>query len=221
MYDSSITKILQQFSPGELQALTGRWVPDAHAQSWMEQYSCPHSIIGSVYAIHLNDGNDELWQSIEQAFNLIAWGGEPPHWAKSLGNSGYAKSGNVLLTWSDSYKMINRAGNFIIIPTAAIPERVIDGKLQAFKDQSKQPSRIRLKEIDIETICKNFETFAKPFCHRNETDEEYELRILNTFIKIFDYTRITNITNSGTIASELVSNNEPLTQSLQSTGVKQ
>jgi hypothetical protein len=158
-------------------------------KAWTEQYSCPHTLVGSVYATPLDGGGNLNWSGIERFFDLLEWGGEPPHYAQSLRQSCHVHRSHIRVEWADRYELNDQSGRFIILPTAVIPEEGINNKLQAYRHQSQLPSRISLKEIDVMAYCRNFEKFAKPFHSYNESDDEWELRLVKMFVKIYEFAK--------------------------------
>ena len=157
-------------------------------REWEEQYSCPFTIIGSRHAVHVGYIR---WQDVERFFNLLAWAGEPPHYAKGI-NDCFVQHGGVRISWAGSFVRVDAPGIFVLLPTSVATDVSLGGKFQNYRNQCGQPPRIRLKPFDTTTVCKNFEAFAKPLHPRNgaaESPEEFEFRILQTLVKIFDHAR--------------------------------
>ena len=155
-------------------------------KDWVKQYSCEYGIVCCHFATVIGWMK---WAAVENFFDWVEWGGSPPHYASKL-KSCLAYRGGIRLEWTDRFDLLDKPGRFIVIPTACIPDGAIDSRLQAYEEQSKLPLRIRLKEVDVETICQGFEKYAKPIRSHNESDEEFEFRLLQTFVKIFDYTKL-------------------------------
>ena len=161
---------------------------------WIEQFSCDYTLIAHVYAVPLGYAS---WDAIENFFDLIEYGGTDavPHCAKEFTNC-LAYRGDIRIEWSDRFESINTPRRFILIPTSVIPENTIAKKLAAYEEQSLQPVRLRLKDVDVKTICKNFENYAKLIRTHNESLEEFEFRMMQMFIKIYDFAKLEKTTES-------------------------
>ena len=187
---------IKRLSDNELKTLMKKvakaWSATAFSETfkvWSAEHSRPHVIVGSVYAVPLG-GNDLKWLAIERFFDLIEWGGVVPYYARGLGSSCFAQHGNVRIEWSDHYQLIDKPGRFVMLPTASIPENnTLDTRLAAYEERSKLPARIRLKDVGIETVCGNFEKYAKPIVSLDESPEEFEFRMMQTIVRIFDYAK--------------------------------
>jgi len=174
-------------------------------QAWTKRYSCPHTIVGSQFASTIDCAK---WAAVEMFFDLIEWGGKSPEYV--LGQSCHIHNRSFRLRWTDKYEQIDLPNEFIFIPTSSIPADSIDTKLQNFKEKNSQPARIPLKEIGIEMLCKDFEKYVQPIHALHESDEEWQMRMMKMFIKIFDHARVADIKNADTISSGSLSSNEPL-----------
>ena len=163
---------------------------DAYRQ-WTTQYSCDYSIVGSRFAKHIGFVK---WSAVEKFFDLLD---DYPDIARDVRDC-FVQRGSVRLWWTDKCERIDLPGWFILIPTSVIPGEAIDGKLQAYREQS---TRVQLKEIDVVSYCRNFEKNAQPIGSRNETDEERELRLLTRLSSIIDFARAEVAKISESIAS--------------------
>jgi len=183
----------------EQQAQIDRFVKMHHQQqmkklranvcpNWEKQFSCDYTIVSRHYAspnIYLR------WNEVIALFDLVKWGDASRHWdiKDCCAIRQIDRENNIKIELFDSYKPVDFSGLFFIIPTSCIPERSIDSRLQAFSNQSRIPPRVRLKEIDIPTYCKHFEQYAQPIRSHNESEREWEYRLLTMFLAIANYVK--------------------------------
>ena len=168
-------------------------------REWEEQYSCPFTIIGSRHAVHVGYIR---WQDVERFFDMLEWGGEPPHYYAEGIRDYVVQHGGVRIWWTDSFEKIDAPGMFVLIPTSSANDIAVGKKLQAYRKQCAQPLRFRLKPPHgIQTICKHFEEFAKPVVSLQESEAEWEFRLLQAFVKIVDYARAQVATNNSVMQS--------------------
>ena len=160
-------------------------------REWVEKFSGSYSLVGSMYAASLGFMH---WHSVGQAFDLIEWGGNVPQYLADSESRYFAQHGGVRVWWSDRLERIEAPGMFIVVPTSVLSDGSIGRKLQAFKEQCNQPIRIRLEEVSIETIYRNFELFVKPVHKRRESPEEWQFRVMRMLVRIFNHVAVQSIT---------------------------
>ena len=153
-------------------------------KDWMKRHSCGYGIIGCHFAVIVGLVK---WESVETFFDWMEWGGSeavPYHASKLKGCIAYRNG--IRIEWTDKFELIDTPGRFIVIPLSSIDGN-IDERLNAYQKQYNQPTRIRLKAVDIPTYCKNFDSYAQPFRSHNESEKEWEHRLLRKFVEVFDY----------------------------------
>ena len=153
-------------------------------KDWTRRYSSNYGIVGCHFAAVIGLVK---WRAIETFFDWIEWGGSEavPYFASKL-KSCLAYRNGIRVEWTNKFELIDAPGRFIVIPLSAIDGN-IDERLNAYQDQCNQPTRIRLKAVDIPTYCKTFDRYAQPFRSHNESEKEWEHRLLRKFVEIFDY----------------------------------
>ena len=153
-------------------------------KDWVKRHSCDYCIVSRHFAAMVGLVK---WKAIEQFFDLVEWGGTEavPYFASKL-KSCLAYRGGIRIEWTDKFELVDTPGRFIVIPVSAIDGN-IDERLNAYQDQCNQPTRIRLKAVDIPTYCKTFDRYAQPIRSHGETGQEWEHRLLRKFVEIFDY----------------------------------
>jgi len=172
------------------------FLQSAGLREWIEKNSRDCCIVGSRFAVHV--GNIS-WENVERFFDLIEWGEFPPHYYAEGIRDYVVQHGGVRIWWTDSFEKIDAPGMFVLIPTSSANNIASGEKLQAYRNQCAQPLRFRLKPPhDIQAICKHFEEFAKPVVSYQESEAEWEFRLLQAFVKIVDYARaqVATINNS-------------------------
>ena len=153
-------------------------------KDWTKRYSCDYGIIACNFAAIIGLVK---WATMEKFFDWIEWGGTEsvPYYASKL-KSCLAYRNGIRVEWTNKFELIDAPGRFIVIPLSAIDGN-IDERLNAYQDQCNQPTRIRLKAIDVPTYCQNFDRYAQPIRSHNESEKEWEHRLLRKFVEIFDY----------------------------------
>ena len=198
LHSDNITQALQAMlrnvrwiaMPGDAAEERYRQERDAFTHSkqnkvWTKRFSCDYTLISCHFATMIGSVK---WKAVENFFDLIEWGAieSVPYFASKL-KSCLAQHGNVRVWWSGELERIDVPGDFIVVPTSVLSAGEIDSKLVAYESLSKLPERIRFKEVDIPTYCKNFDKYAQPIRSHGETAEEFEFRILRKFVEVFDY----------------------------------
>jgi len=163
------------------------FLQSAGLREWIEEFTCPYSIVSARFAVHIGHVS---WQNVERFFDMLEWGGEPPHYYAEGIRDYVVQHGGVRIWWTDSFEKIDAPGMFVLIPTSSANDIAVGKKLQAYRKQCAQPLRFRLKPPhDIQTVCKHFEEFAKPVVSLQESESEWEFRLLQAFVKILEHVK--------------------------------